>query len=79
MRLKTLVIIIGLNLNNDGGVNMVEIYPSYTLIFLVFNLLGWWFKGQTFFSWWWFIPVIVVQVVIQSLSLAITKKILRVD
>lgn len=57
---------------------MTDIYPSYTLIFLVFNLLGWWFKGQPFFSWWWFIPIIAIQITISSLILAITKKLIEI-
>jgi hypothetical protein len=56
----------------------MEIYPSYTMIFLIFNLLGWWYKGQPFFSWWWFIPIVVLQIIINSLILAITKKMLEV-
>ena len=57
---------------------MVDIYPSYTMIFVVFNLLGWWFKGQTFFSWWWFPPIFAVEIIMQSLVLAITKKMIEV-
>ncbi len=57
----------------------MDIYPSYTLIFVVFNLLGWWYKGQTFFSWWWFIPIFAIQIIVQSLILAITKRMLRVN
>ena len=54
-----------------------DIYPSYLLIFVVFNLLGLWFKGHTFFSWWWLILVIVVEILILSLTMAITKKMLE--
>ena len=57
---------------------MTDIYPSYTMIFLIFNLLGWWFRGKVFFSWWWFIPIVVIQIVTTSLTLALTKKVLEV-
>jgi hypothetical protein len=56
----------------------MEIYPSYIMIFLIFNLLGWWYKGQPFFSWWWFVPIAVLQIIISSLILAITKRMLEV-
>ena len=54
-----------------------DIYPSYLLIFIVFNLLGWWFKGKPFFSWWWIVLVIVAEILILSLTMAITKKMLE--
>jgi len=59
------------------NVKMVDIYPSYTMVFLVFNLLGWWFKGQPFFSWWWFVPIVIIGIIIQSLILAITKQVIK--
>lgn len=49
---------------------MTDIYLSFAMIFLVFNLLGWWYK-EPFFSWGWFILVLVVHVILQSLVLAI--------
>ena len=55
----------------------IDIYPSYTLIFLVFNLLGWWFKGQPFFSWWWFTPIIFTQLILSSLLLAIANRMIK--
>ena len=57
---------------------MTDIYPSFVMIFLVFNLLGWWFNGQPFFSWWWFIPIVIIQILMQSLVLAITKRMLLI-
>ncbi len=56
----------------------MEIYPSYTMIFLVFNLLGWWYKGQPFISWWWFILIYSLEIIMQSILLAITKKMLEI-
>ncbi len=53
---------------------MVNIYPNYTMIFVLFNLLGWWFKGQPFINWWWFILIAGIEIIIQSLLLAITNK-----
>ncbi len=55
----------------------IDIYPSYTLIFLVFNLLGWWFNGQPFFSWWWFIPIVLTQLIFSSLLLAVANKMIK--
>lgn len=57
---------------------MSNIYPSFAMIFVVFNLLGWWFKGQPFFSWWWFIPIVAIQLISESLLLAITKRMLQI-
>lgn len=57
---------------------MINIYPSYTLIFIMFNLLGWWYKGQPFFSWWWIIPVIIIQILIEALTLSIMKKLVEI-
>jgi len=56
---------------------MVNIYPSYAMIFLVFNLLGWWFRGKPFFNWWWFILIFAIQIIIESLILAITKNLIK--
>ena len=56
----------------------MNIYPSFTMVFLVFNLLGWWYKGQPFISWWWFILIIAVQIIMESLILAITKSIIKI-
>jgi len=47
----------------------MNIYPSFTLIFVVFNLLGWWFKGEPFFNWWWVILVWVLQIIMSSILL----------
>lgn len=55
----------------------ISIYPNYILIFLVFNLLGWWFKGHIFFSWWYFIPIAVITIVIDILAITIAKQILQ--
>ena len=52
----------------------MEIYPSFTMLFVIFNLLGWWFKGQPFFSWWWVVLVYILQIIMEALLLAITKK-----
>ena len=57
----------------------MDIYPSFTFVFLVFNLLGWWYKGQPFISWWWFIPIVVIQIIIQALMLALTKQMLKIN
>jgi hypothetical protein len=56
---------------------MNDLYPSYTLIFLVFNLLGWWFNGKPFISWWWFILIVCSEIIIASLLYAWTKKMLE--
>jgi len=56
----------------------MEIYPSFTMIFVVFNLLGLWFKGEIFFNWWWILPIVLFQIVMQSLILAITQNILKI-
>ena len=56
----------------------MDIYPSYIMIFLVFNLLGWWYKGQPFFSWWWFVPITIIQIIVGALILAITKKMVEI-
>ena len=56
---------------------MVDIYPSFTFTFLIFNLLGWWFKGQPFFSWWWFLVIYSVQIVMQSIMLALANKMIE--
>ena len=58
---------------------MKDIYPSYTMIFLVFNLLGWWYKGEPFISWWWFALIITIEIIIQSLILGLTKNILKMQ
>jgi hypothetical protein len=57
---------------------MKDIYPSYTLVFVIFNLLGWWFKGSVFFSWLWFILIAGIEILLSSLLLAITKQILKI-
>jgi len=41
-----------------------DIWPGYTLVFLVFNLLGWWFKGKPFISWWWFILIFGAEILL---------------
>lgn len=51
----------------------MKIYPDYTMIFLVFNLLGWWFKGKPFISWWWFILIAGIEIIFSTLTLAIAK------
>lgn len=51
----------------------MNIYPSYTLIFVVFNLLGWWYKGKPFISWWWFILIISIEIIMEALILSISK------
>jgi len=56
---------------------MVSIYPSFTLLFLVFNLLGWWFKGVPFFNWWWLVLIMGLQIITEVLILALTKLIIR--
>ena len=56
----------------------MEIYPSYTMVFVIFNLLGWWFKGQPFFSWWWILPVWIFQIITEALILAITKRMIQI-
>ncbi len=56
----------------------MEIYPSYAMVFLIFNLLGWWYKGQPFFSWWWFVPIIALEIIIKSLLLSIVSKIANI-
>ena len=55
----------------------MNLYPSSTLVLLVFNLLGWWFKGQPFFSFWWFVLIFASDIVLQALTLAITKQMMK--
>jgi uncharacterized membrane protein HdeD (DUF308 family) len=47
------------------------------MIFLVFNLLGWWFKGKPFFSWWWFILIGILEILLSAIILAITKELMN--
>ena len=51
----------------------MDIYPSYVMIFVVFNLLGLWYKGQVFFSWWYLLPIAILQIILASIILAIAK------
>jgi hypothetical protein len=53
---------------------MKDIYPSYTMLFVVFNLLAWWFKGSILISWWWFALIAVLEILFSALLLAIAKK-----
>jgi len=56
---------------------MNNIYPSYIMIFLVFNLLGWWFKGKPFFSWWWFVLIGILEILLSAIILSITKQLMK--
>ncbi len=51
----------------------IGLYPDLLFLFAAANLAAWYFKGQTLFSWWWIAPVVVLQVIMQSLTLAIAK------
>jgi hypothetical protein len=68
-------------MTNDCGGGLrkmaIKIYPDYTMIFLVFNLLGWWYRGQPFFSWWWFVAVAGIEIIFSALTLAIAKIVMR--
>jgi hypothetical protein len=57
----------------------MELYPNYTMIFLTFNLLGWWYKDVPFFSWYWFILIRIMEIFMHTLTLAITKKVLAIN
>jgi hypothetical protein len=50
-----------------------DIWPSYTFVFLVFNLAGWWFRGKTFISWWWFILLFGIEVVLITLTIKLAQ------
>lgn len=51
-----------------------NLYPSLVFLFAGTNLASWYFRGHPLFSWWWLILVIAVEVIFQSLTLAIAKK-----
>ena len=55
----------------------IELYPSITLVFVVFNLLGWWYRGKVFFSWWWMVPIYVVQIIVLALMNKLMKAMLE--
>lgn len=55
----------------------VNLWPSLTFLFAGVNLAAWYFHGATLFSWWWFLPVVAVQLMIESIALGVAKAIIK--
>lgn len=59
--------------------NNSSIWPSITFLFAFFNLLSWYMKGTTLFSWWWMLLVILVDFILISISLRFQEQMISND
>ena len=58
---------------------MKNIYPSFTFVFVIFNLLFVWFKGKTYFNWWWIIIIFILEIIILAIIEIIISSKLQSD
>ena len=58
---------------------MMNLYPNFLWLFVFFNLLNWFVKGQTLFSWWWTIPVVIFQIILEMLMIEVMRNAMRIE
>jgi hypothetical protein len=45
-----------------------KLYPNIVQLFVIFQFLYIWFKGEPYFSWWLIIPFIFIWILIDTLA-----------